>query len=125
MQATQKTRPTLARMTSGCLAVLILLLGIASVSPQTHEAFHVSEESHQCGGGGRHHHDPEPVDGCEAPVCAVNFFDNGATSVLPIVELPERTDVIVAIVSLAAEAVWCGQAPIRCSSRAPPIESVV
>ncbi len=105
--------------------MFILLLGIATVSPQIHEALHAGDAEHQC--GGHHHNHPEPpADDCDkAPTCAVSFFDNGATSVMPLVELPARTDVILAIVSLGAEIVWCGQTPIRRCSRAPPIENVV
>lgn len=125
MFTVQHANRPLTRILSGCLAVLVLLLSIASISPQMHEALHAGEEPHQCGGD--HHHHPEPpADDCEnAHTCAVTFFDQGTTSVMPAVELPERTDVILAIVPQTADIVWCGQTPIRRCSRAPPIESVV
>jgi len=105
-----------------CLASLIFLLGIASVSPQLHEALHAtSEHSHSCEG----HHDDAPLENDGSHSCAVTLFDQGATGVGLLVELPARTDSMLAIVSLNAEVIYCGQAPIRRCSRAPPIETVV
>ncbi len=105
-----------------CLASLIFLLGMASVSPEMHEALHVSNEhSHSCGG----HHDDAPLENDGSHSCAVTLFDQGATGVGLLVELPARTDSILAVFSLSAEVIYCGQAPIRRCSRAPPIETVV
>ncbi|MGB0413692.1 MAG: hypothetical protein ACPGJU_04535 [Coraliomargarita sp.] len=126
MHKQQPASSLFTRITSGCLAVLILLLGIATVSPQMHEALHAGDDQHQCSGHHHHDHPEPPADDCEsAPTCAVSFFDNGATSVMPLVELPARTDLIIAVVSQSAKIVWCGQSLIRRCSRAPPIENVV
>lgn len=105
-----------------CLASLIFLLGMASVSPEMHEALHASSEhSHSCEG----HHDDAPLENDGSHSCAVTLFDQGATGVGLLVELPARTDSILAVFSLSAEVIYCGQAPIRRCSRAPPIETVV
>lgn len=105
-----------------CLVMLVFLLGIASVSPQLHEALHAtSEHSHSCEG----HHDDAPLGNDRSHSCAVTLFDQGATCGLLLVELPARTNLILAVVSLSAEVIYCGQAPIRRCSRAPPIETVV
>jgi hypothetical protein len=104
--------------------MLVLLLAFASVSPQIHQALHAkSESSHQCDA----HHEDAPTNNSDDSQhsCAVTLFSQGATSPLARVELPERTDATLAMVALTAEVVWCGQAPIRRCSRAPPIETVV
>ena len=104
------------------LVLLVVLLGIASVSPQLHEALHATtEHSHGCEG----HHDDAPLGHDESHSCAVTLFDKGATCGLLLVELPARTDSVVAVVPLSAEVIYCGQTPIRLCSRGPPIETVV
>jgi hypothetical protein len=125
----QQSSNARTRWFSGCLAVLVLLLSFASVSPQLHQALHTDSGDHH-----HHHHDyhhtcggheqDAPADDCDAS-CAVALFGQGVTTPQPLVELPERTDAIVAIVPLSASIVWCGQRLIRRCSRAPPIESVV
>jgi hypothetical protein len=120
----QQTSNARIRWFSGCLAMLVLLLGLASVSPQMHQALHADAgggyHHHTCGG---HEHDT-PANDCDES-CAVALFGQGVTTPQSLVELPERTDAIVAIVSLSASIVWCGQRLIRRCSRAPPIEMVV
>ena len=112
----------LNRAVSVLLAALVLLLAVASVSPQLHDALHAeSEHAHQCDGHGHAPADDEDVEHS----CAVTLFEQGASSSVAFVELPGRTDVILAIIPLSAEVVWCGQAPLRQRSRAPPIEIVV
>ena len=110
----------LNRAVSVLLAALVLLLIVASVSPQLHDTLHANAE-HSCDG---HGHAPAEGEGTEHS-CAVTLFDKGACCSMAFVEFPERTDVILTIVPLTAEVVWCGQAPLRRCSRAPPIEIVV
>jgi hypothetical protein len=118
----QQSRSALTRYLSGGLALLVLFLNIALVSPQLHQALHTdsADQSHACG---EHPHEV-PANDCDYS-CAVALFSQGAIPLQPLVELPERTNVIVAVVPLSAEIVWCGQALIRCCSRAPPIETIV
>lgn len=109
------------RGVSVCLVLLVFLLGIASVSPHLHEALHATAEHSHCEG----HHDDAPEGQGENHSCAVTLFDQGATGALLVVELPARTDSVLAVVPLVAEVIYCGQAPIRLCSRGPPIETVV
>lgn len=121
----QQPSNAVRRWFSGCLAMLVLFVSIASVSPELHHALHAGPaDSHHACGGDEPDCEDVPVDNCEHP-CAVALFDQGTTSAMPMVELPVRTDVTIAILPQTAEIVWCGQALIRHSSRAPPIESVV
>jgi len=101
-----------------------LLLNVALVSPQVHQALHIDAEDHQSHSCSEHSHDDAPANDCDHS-CAVALFGQGAIPMQPTVELPERTDVIIAIVPQSAEIVWCGQALIRRCSRAPPIETIV
>ncbi|MBT4758598.1 MAG: hypothetical protein HOO08_09435 [Opitutae bacterium] len=113
----------LTRSVSASLALLVLFLNMALVSPQVHQALHTdsADQSHACS---EHSHDDAPANDCDHS-CAVALFGQGAIPLQPLVELPERTDVIIAIVPQSAEIVWCGQALIRRCSRAPPIETIV
>lgn len=114
----------LTRSVSGCLALLVLLLNMALVSPQIHQALHIDSEDHQSQSCSEHSHDEAPANDCDHS-CAVALFGQGAIPMQPFVELPERTEIIIAIVPQSAEIVWCGQALIRRCSRAPPIEMIV
>jgi hypothetical protein len=118
----QQSRSALTRYVSAGLALLVLFLNIALVSPQVHQALHTdsADQSHACS---EHPHEV-PANDCDHS-CAVALFGQGAMPLQPLVELPERTDVIIAIVPQSAEIVWCGQALIRRCSRAPPIETIV
>lgn len=107
---------------SGCMAVLVLLLSLASVSPALHHALHADEDSeHQCEG---HHHDEAPAQEEGAHICAVTILDMGATVPIVISALL-RVDEVLAEVSIEAQSIWCGQAPLRLSARAPPIVEIV
>lgn len=111
-----------ARSLSGGLAVLTLLLSLASVSPAIHEWLHVADhcESH-CGNSSS---DESSSNDREPHICGVTLLNLGATSPIAIV-LPMRADLISADLSIDVETLWCGQAPLQLSARAPPIETVV
>jgi hypothetical protein len=119
----QQSRSALTRYVSGGLALLVLFLNVALVSPQLHQALHadLGDQSHACSD---HSHNHAPVNDCDHS-CAVALFGQGAMPMQPLVELPERTDAIIAIMPQSAEIVWCGSALIRHCSRAPPIETIV
>lgn len=107
---------------SGCLAVLVLLLSLASVSPALHHALHADQSSdHQCDG---HHHDDAPAPEGGVHICAVTILNMGATTPLAISALL-RVDVVLAEVSIEAQSIWCGQAPLQLSARAPPTVKIV
>lgn len=107
---------------SGCMAVLVLLLSFASVSPALHHALHADQGSdHQCEG---HHDDEAPAHEEGAHVCAVTILGMGATAPLAIPTLL-RVDVALAELSVEAKSIWCGQAPLRLSARAPPTVKIV
>ena len=112
------------RSVLACLALLVLLLNVALVSPQVHQALHIDVEDQQSQSCSEHSHDDAPANDCDHS-CAVALFGQGAIPVQSFVELPERTDVIITIVPQSAEIVWCGQELIRRCSRAPPIETIV
>jgi hypothetical protein len=123
----QQSSHALSRWFSAGLAVLVLLLSLASFSPQIHQALHAEvggHDHHSCGGHGHQHSHEAPASECDAS-CAVALFGQGVTAPQLLVELPERTDVILAIVPLSAAIVCCGQRWIRRCSRAPPIEMFV
>ena len=120
----QQSCSALTRSVSACLALLVLLLNVALVSPQVHQALHTDVEDQQSHSCSEHSHDEAPANDCDHS-CAVALFGQGVISMQPTVELPKRTDVIIAIVPQSAEIVWCGQALIWRCSRAPPIETIV
>ena len=124
MSKNQQPCSGLTRSVSDCLALLVLLLNVALVSPQVHQALHIDSEDHQSHRCSEHSHEDAPANDCDHS-CAVALLGQGAIPMQLFVELPERTDVIIAIVPQSAEIVWCGQALIRRCSRAPPIEIVV
>lgn len=124
MLSLQQALKNPSRWLSGGLAVLVLLLTLASVSPAIHQWLHVDDLCEQhCETSHGDGDESVPSEG-EFHICAVTFLSMGATSPIAI-ELPARTDVILANVSMAGEAIWSGQAPLRVCARAPPIESVV
>lgn len=107
---------------SGCLAVLVLLLSFASVSPSLHHALHADESGdHQCEGN---HHDEAPAQEEGAHICAVTILDLGATAPLAVSALL-RVDQVLAEVSIEAQSIWCGQAPLQLCARAPPTVKIV
>ena len=109
---------------SGFMAVLVLLLSFASVSPTLHHALHADENSeHECVGH-HHHHDEAPAQEEGAHICAVTILDMGATAPLSISALL-RLDEVLDEVSIEAQSIWCGQAPLQLSARAPPIVKIV
>lgn len=120
----QQPCSALTRSVSACLALLVLLLNVALVSPQVHQALHIDVEDQQSQSCSEHSHDDAPANDCDHS-CAVALFGQGAIPMQSFVELPERTDVIITIVPQSAEIVWCGQELIRRCSRAPPIETIV
>lgn len=110
------------RYLSGGLAVLTLLLSLASVSPALHDWLHVKDTcQNHCESS---NHDEPISDQAEPHICAVTLLSMGATtSILPV--LPIRSDLIFANLSIDTKTLWCGQAPLRLSTRAPPTETVV
>ena len=124
MFKSQHSCSALTRSVSAGLALLVLLLNVALVSPQVHQALHTDVEDQQSHSCSEHSHYDAPANDCDHS-CAVALFGQGAIPMQSFVELPERTDVIITIVPQSAEIVWCGQALIRRCSRAPPIETIV
>ena len=124
----QQSSDVFTRWFSGCLALLVLLLSLAAFSPQLHRALHAEagcQHNHdRCGGHGQPHESQPPLSDCGTS-CAVVLFDQGLTAPQLLIALPERTDVIVAVIALSAAIVWSGQRWIRLCSRAPPIEMLV
>lgn len=103
------------------MAVLVLLLSLATVSPALHEVLHGNEDcEHHC----ESHQEDSPDSGENAHICAVTILDTGATAPV-IIQLPTRIDTVLTSVSISAESIWSGQAPLRQSARAPPTVNVV
>jgi len=113
--------PSLMRLLAFGLVLLVLMLTFATVSPVFHQALHVDAESHPCEG----HSHQVPSDSDVDHSCAVTLFDRGGMTVMLVVELPQRADLLLGVVSQVTETNWIGQAPIRLCSRAPPIEGLV
>lgn len=117
-----KPSSTLHSVVAAWLILLVLALTFASVSPELHASLHFeADSSHSCEG---HSHEA-PADDDVDHRCAVTLFDRGEVSVMPVIEVPQRADVVLSVVANVVETTWSGQAPIRLCSRAPPIESLV
>lgn len=119
---TSKPSSTLYSVVAAWLILLVLTLTFASVSPVLHASLHFElDESHQC--EGHSHEVPDETDVDHS--CAVTLFDRGEVSLMLAPEVPQRADVLLGTATNVVETTWCGQAPIRLCSRAPPIESLV
>ncbi|MGZ0656697.1 hypothetical protein ACWPKS_13920 [Coraliomargarita sp. W4R72] len=104
------------------MAVLITLLTLASSSPDLHAYLHGKQNcEHACDS---QNDDSAPDSSQEEHVCAITFLATGS-SALTTLATPERTDQPISIVLLEMESIWCGQAPIQLSSRAPPMSALV
>ena len=113
---------TLHGVVAAWLILLVLALTFASVSPVLHASLHFEADlSHSC----ESHSHEAPADSDADHRCAVTLFDRGEVNVMPVIEVPQRADVVLSVVTNVVEMAWSGQAPIRLCSRAPPIESLV
>lgn len=125
MLSQTQSKHTITRALSGGLAVLIMLLALASSSPDLHAYLH---GQYDCKDNCEHQDDtpdaPQPDSAQSGHVCAVTFLATGSTALMPLT-LPQRTDQILSQVSIEMESIWCGQAPIRLSSRGPPMSPLV
>jgi hypothetical protein len=144
MSLSKHFRNTMTRWLSSVLALLVFVFSLASASPALHHWLHANaacedtNEVHQldltaasanedpceqtC--GGHHQENPESSDPDCSHLCAVNLLHHGVTTTI-IVELPPRIDAVLENLAIESESLWCGQAPIRRSARAPPTVSVV
>jgi hypothetical protein len=117
----QSKQPSI-RCLSGLMAVLITLLTLASSSPDLHAYLHGKQScEHNCDS---QNDAPAPDTAQGGHVCAVTFLATGSSILTP-VATPERTDQLLSIVLIEMESIWCGQAPIRLGSRAPPMSPLV
>ena len=122
MRTSHQFNKQVTRWISGSLAVLLLLLTLATNSPALHEWLHADQNTceHHCHG----HHDEAPDSDQKGHVCAVTLLDTGTTAPITI-GLPKPTNLIVSPLSLEAASLWHDQAPIEVSARGPPTVSVV
>jgi len=101
------------------LAMLLFLLGCASVSPQLHERFHQSEECDH------HEHSDHPTpDSDEAPhLCGVTFLQAGVVLVEPVQLTPPASTPHLLLLSAdpSGNSTAC---PRPHDARAPPIDRV-
>lgn len=125
----QQNKPTVKgdryRVVSAALAMLVLLLSFASVSPTLHSWLHADPEC------GQHHddhgHAPEHSESSEEPgnhFCAVTLLDSGATLSIQ-VELPQLSDALITKLSIQHESVWYLRPKLSQYARGPPTVIVV
>jgi hypothetical protein len=125
MLSPKQSKHPITRFLSGGLALFIMLLALASSSPDLHAYLH---GQYGCKDSCEHQDDapkaPQPDSAQGGHVCAVTFLATGSTAFMPLALL-QRVDQILSQVSIEMESIWCGQAPIRLSSRGPPMSPLV
>ncbi len=123
----QQPKPAKSRshyqVVSAALALLVLMLSLASASPTLHDWLHADTEC-------SHHHDDhgaEHSDTSEDPdnhACAVTLLNSGATLSIQ-VELPQLGDALIALLSVQQEAIFYERPGLPQSARGPPTIIVV
>lgn len=114
---------------AAAFALLILLLSLASVSPQLHDVLHAHSDTthHDSHDGhcGQHSEEPGPhSEHSEDHSCGVTLFSTGVTLSTPTV-LPERSQLVATQRSLLDQIVCQQSARLPQSARGPPTRIVV
>ncbi|MDQ8208962.1 hypothetical protein SH580_12470 [Coraliomargarita algicola] len=125
MLSSKQSKHPITRLLSGALVVLIVLLTLASSSADLHDYLHGKQNcEHACAGQDDAADDKRSNSENDTHVCAVTFLATGCSAIIPLTT-PERTNQLLSTVSIEMESLWCGQAPIRLHSRAPPLSPLV
>jgi hypothetical protein len=117
-QKTKLTRPL--RVTSALLAVWILVLSLAGVSPALHGWLHADSGcAHECGGS----HDEEPAN-ADGHYCGVVALQGALATVVP-AALPELSNFERLEYELRCERFAAEPIDRHLQARAPPFEILV
>ena len=115
-------------MVAASLAMLVLLLSLASVSPELHDRLHAhsegahAEHHHHCSDHPEEpNHDTEHTDG---HFCGVTLLDTGVVFVAP-PRLPQPADLQLSSLSTGPQKVWIRKDYSAQSARGPPTLIVV
>ena len=116
------------RVVAAAVAMLVLLLSFASVSPKLHDWLHAETEcAHHHSDDG--HHAPEHSDTNQPEEqhdhhCAVTLLSSGTTISLP-AELPQRGGALIIPLASPHEPTWYERPSLPQSARGPPTLIVV
>ena len=125
----QQTKPTARgyhyRVVATALAMLVLLLSLASVSPALHESLHADSEcSHHHDEHIPEHSDSDQTDEQSSHYCAVTLLNSGVTFSIQ-VELPQLGNVLLTVLSVQHDTIWYRRPCRSQSARGPPTLIVV
>lgn len=124
----QPMRSVRYRMIAASLAMLVLLLSLASVSPELHDRLHAhsedahAEHHHHCSG-----HPEQPTEDSEhtdGHFCGVTLLDSGVVFTAP-PRLPQPADLQVLCQLAEYQKVWLHKVHSAQSARGPPTLIVV